>query len=133
MTELPYVAVRHTLRVLLRQVPAEDFMLKLYIDKHVPVRSNTAASFTEPPRDDYTPMLLVSADWSIQGARAVAQEQAFTFAKRATPCTVHGYFIVTQHSNILYWAERFTDGPYLLEHAHDTIFVQPTMLYAKTV
>lgn len=131
MTELPYVAVRHALRVLLRQSSAEDFMLKLFINTLTPVRSNTAASFTEPTGLDYAPMFLPSTGWTIQGERATYPEQTFKFRQASDPRRIRGYFIVTQHSNILYWAERFADGPYLVERAHDMIIVQPQMIYAR--
>jgi hypothetical protein len=110
---LPNVAEVQFLKIILNKVAQENQTLKLFANNITPSQTDAAGTFTEVSGGGYAAKSLVAAGWTVGGGNpgtAVHTTQTFSFT--GTAGLVYGYFLVGASSGLLYWAERFTDGPY---------------------
>lgn len=107
-----------------------DSTLKLFKSNTTPAEGDTAATYTEADFTGYAAVNLVAGDWTITpGAPTAAgcAQKTFTSSAGSQNQPVYGYYIVTQTDNILFGAERFTDGPYTIVNNGDLIKVTPNL------
>lgn len=106
----------------------EALTLKLYKNDYTPVEGSVAGSFTEADFTGYGSKALAGASWTVttgDPTYAGYGEQTFTSTAGSQNQPVYGYFIVGATSTTIYWAERFSDGPYTIVNNGDAIKVTP--------
>jgi hypothetical protein len=108
----------------------QDLKLKLFSSNTTPGESDTEGSYTECTWTGYSAVTLTGANWTITpGAPTSASYPQVTFTSSAgsQSQSVYGYYIVQATSGKLVWAERFSDGPYVIVNNGDAIKVTPTI------
>lgn len=114
----------------LNKATPELLTLKLFSNNVTPDKSFTSASLTECSGSGYAVINLTAANWTVtkgtgNGATAttcVAPQQTFTLTGALT---AYGYYLVGTTSGALYFAEKFSDGPYIIPAGGGTIKVTP--------
>src|SRR5438067_12256470 len=109
-------------RRILELIVAQNLSLRIYVNDHEPTRTDSLADFVEPRgRTGYKPRDLDSALWTVvegdEGLPSYAAYGKEVFQFESPPMELDGYFVQTQDE--LLWAERFLDGPYVVEIAAD--------------
>lgn len=131
--KIPNAGEAKLLGLMLGKDTMEVYVLKLYSNNYTPAETDTAANFTELSGNGYAAINLTAASWTITAGDpcdATYPLQTFTFSGAAG--NVYGYYIVGQTSGTLLWAEKFTDGPYNITAAGDTIKVTPKFQFKDT-
>ena len=108
----------------------QDLKLKLYSSNTTPGETDTEATYTEATFTGYSAVTLTGASWTITtGALTSASyaQQTFTSTAGSQSQNVYGYFLVQVTSGKLVYAERFSDGPYVIVNNGDAIKVTPTI------
>lgn len=119
---------RSVLELVTNKRAVENLLLKLFVNNVTPAESDTAASYTEMSTQGYAAKTLVGADWTVTGGApsdATASLQTWTFDGTGGLTQVYGYFLVGVTSGLLWWAERFSDGPYPIANNGDKINLTP--------
>jgi len=101
--------------------------LRLFVNDVRPHRGSSRADFAEPTLAGYTPILLLGSEWELTAESAVYPEQAFSFAGVGED--VYGYFVLKGQT--LFWAERFSDGPYPIRRVGDRVFVDARQVWRR--
>lgn len=115
------------LKYFLNHTSAEDLYMRLYTNDITPSESDTTASYTEATFTGYGQKSLTGTSWTVTpGDPSVATyaQQSFS-ATASTSDNVYGYYVVRQTSGRIAWAERFTNGPYVIQNSGDTINITP--------
>lgn len=114
------------LNALIAKAAAENLVLRLYTSNTTPAEADTAATYTEATFTGYAALTLTAANWVItEGApsNAAYPQVTFTSSAGAQSQSVYGYFLTRVTSGRIAWAERFTDGPYVIVNNGDAIKV----------
>lgn len=103
-------------------------LLHLFINNQVPGKTTAMANFTEATGvPGYSAITLLGNQWTTTTAgginSAVYSSQTFTFT---TGVNVYGYYI-TDLSNNLLWAERFSTAPYTLPADGGQVAISPVL------
>ena len=122
------------LAVLLGDAPAEDLMLRLYVNEHAPELTDTAADYVEMSTHGYLAKMLAPGDWTIEPAlagtntpaRARTAMQTFTVTEAGPPVYVQGYYLQGAVTGTLYVAEA-APAPIKAENTGDEIGVRPSL------
>lgn len=124
MLVVPREGAATVLHVLLSHaLTPEALMLKLFTNNLWPALTDTAESFQEADFFGYAPIRLeparwmISADAPVSAPDTVAEHRPQVFVPTARQLATHllyGYYLVGAMSARCYWAERFTDGPYVI-------------------
>lgn len=101
-----------------RQRPA-DLVLRLYVNDVTPDEADDVSRYVEASGYGYQSRVLRGSAWSAPSGNAPAEitypEQVFTFTGPLGE--VYGYYLTRGTPARLEGAERFTNGPYRIEHA----------------
>jgi len=113
------------LEALVGKTAGQNLKLILFKNDYTPVEGTTEANLTEADFTGYAAITLTAASWSyVAGDPGTLSYAAQTFVSTAAQSqNVYGYGLVQVTSGKLVWAERFTDGPYLILHDGDDIAV----------
>ena len=104
---------------------AEDLVLKLYTNDYTPVETSTGTDFTEVSGHGYTAKTLTASDWTVaSGAPAIATATLQTFSF-TSGVSIYGCYVVGATSGVVYWAERFTITPRVIQYSGDELEVTP--------
>lgn len=106
----------------------ENVVLRLFQNNITPAETDTAATYTEATFTGYAALTLTGASWTVnEGAptEAVYAQQTFTGTGAAMNQNQYGYYLTRVTSGRIAWAERFSDGPYLINNNGDNIKVTP--------
>ena len=126
---VPDVGERKFLNVAINGVANEDLTLKLYKNNYTPVEGSVAGDFTEATFTGYAAVTLARGSWTVATVAglttAAYAQQAFTSSADQTLENEYGYFVVGASSGVLWWAERFTGGPFPIQFNGDQINVTP--------
>ena len=117
-------------RALGKEAQEASLTLKLFKSNTTPAETDTAATYTEADFTGYAAATLSNAGWTVtEGAPSDAthSQQTFTSSADQTSQDVYGYFVIGATSTEIYWAERFTDGPYAIANDGDNIKVTPVI------
>lgn len=112
----------------------DTFYLKLYVNNHTPIVTDTAAAFTEPSGSWYTAVLLSS--WGaafVNGSnQGETDEVVHTYTASGTVVSedVYGYF-VTDGSGNLAWAEINVLGPQPMSAPGLSFSVRPRLMVGE--
>lgn len=124
---VPNVGKEQMLKLILNKTAQENLNIRLYTNDFTPGNSTVFADFTEPGGGGYVTKNIAAGDWTITPGTpsvAVAVQQSWVFTGMVG--NVYGYFLVGQtNTTLVYWAERFTDGPYNIQVANDEIRITP--------
>ncbi len=104
-----------------------DFKLRLFNNNQTPAGTHQSTDFTEATGAGYSEFVLTGASWTISStgsgiAIGSATERTFSFTSGDT---VYGYTLFSTGTTFLYFAERFTDGPYVVPSGGGDIRVTP--------
>lgn len=101
----------------------------LYTNNHVPTRSDTLASFSEPTDVAYWPHKIAPGAWIVTGTVAKSPEQRFLFSRMGGP--IVGYFLAVGDAVIA--SERIFDAAGMVRQARtDEAIVITVELRIKT-
>lgn len=117
------------LRALNKNTP-DNVKLRLFKSNTTPAETDTTATYTEADFTGYSSVTLTGASWSATNADpsvASYAEQTFTSSAGSQSQSVYGYYVVNNGGTVLLWAERFSDGPYVIVNNGDAIKVTPTI------
>lgn len=125
---VPNVGEERMLKALLNHTAPENLTLKLFKSNTTPVEGDTAGTYTEADFTGYSAVTLTGSSWSVAAGDpsfATYAQQTFSSSAGGQNQSVYGYFVVQATSGILMWAERFSDGPYVIVNNGDQIKVTP--------
>jgi len=112
------------LGVVLKVNIPEDLILHLYTNNYTPAEDSTSSSFTEVSGFGYAPATVSASDWTIvpgEPTAATAVEKMFSFT--GNPGNIFGYYVTGNSSGKVYWAERFTNAPIVIQNIGDRIYI----------
>ena len=118
------------LQYFVNKLAPQNLVLKLFKSNTTPAETDTAATYTEATFTGYAALTLAGASWVIvEGAPSAASYaiQTFTASAGAQNQNIYGYFLVRSASGRIAYAERFIDGPYLINNSGDSASVTPTI------
>ena len=104
---------------------SSNLTLKLYKSNTTPAEGDTAATYTEADFTGYSAATLTGASWVVSGNPVTYAKQTFTSSAGSQSQSVYGYFILAGAT--LVYAERFSDGPYVIVNNGDKIEVTPSL------
>lgn len=121
---------------MLKRILDTNVTLKLYTNNKTPAESDVHGNYTEATAAGYAAKTLVPGSWSYAldsddyMASYAAQDFVFTAGE-----TVYGYYVIGKLiadgvTDVLLWAERFTDAPYVVPSGGGTIRVTPRIKLA---
>jgi hypothetical protein len=118
------------LKAFLNHTAATDPILRLFQNNITPAETDTAATYTEATFTGYSSVTLTGASWSVvEGAPSSASyaQQSFTSSAGSQNQSIYGYYVTRTTSGRIAWAERFTDGPYVIVNNGDKIQITPSL------
>jgi len=118
----PYVGEVILLKYIVGKENAGSPVLHLYSNELTPSDSTLIGNLTEVTVDNYAPITLTSANWTITStgvSTAVYSEETFVFI---TNVSVWGYY-VTDDSNQLLWLEKFGSSAFVIPDGGGTISI----------
>jgi hypothetical protein len=124
---VPNAAEDVMLQNILNKTAPQNQTLKLFKNNITPAETDTESTYTEADFTGYLSISLTGASWTITPgtpSSAAAAEQTFT-STAVQSQNVFGYYVVQTTSGKILWAERFTNGPYLIQNNGDLIKVTP--------
>ena len=119
------------MQYLVNRAAPQNLVLRLFKSNTTPGEADVAGTYTEADFTGYAAITLTGASWGapIEGAPtsiAYAQ-QTFTSTAGAQSQSVYGYYMTRLSGGELVYAERFTDGPYVIVNNGDLIKITPTI------
>ena len=128
---VPNAGEVYALEAFVNRTTAQNHVLKLYKSNTTPAETDTAGTYTEADFTGYASATLTGASWGAGSAGAPSSiayaQQTFTSSAGGQNQNVYGYFHVRVTGGELYYAERFSDGPYVIVNNGDAIKVTPTL------
>lgn len=122
------------LEYMLGKTAVDTLQVRLFSNNVTPGESDTSATYTQVSGNGYAGISLTAANWTVSaGDPTVATYPQITFTFTGAAGNVYGYYVVAATSGNLLWAERFTDGPYNIAQAGDSIKITPRMTLQDTV
>lgn len=117
------------LNVLFQKSAPENLTLKLFSNNITPAETDTATTYTECTGSNYAAIALAASDFTITAGTGAPGNTTFAGAKKTFTLngalTAYGYYIIGATSGKVYFAEKFSDGPYILPSGGGTIDVTP--------
>lgn len=131
---IPAYSERLMLSAIVGAAPREALSLRLYMNDKRQELGDVRSSYVEAAFSGYVPRLLDAARWEYgPGSPAKATHPLVTFTSdmNQVPQLVFGYLIVGEDTGALWWAERFSDGPYPVANVGDQVRVRPSLRLAS--
>jgi len=116
------------LEALVGKTAGQNLILKLYKNDVTPGETDTESTYTVADFTGYADQTLTASSWvKTEGAPSDVTYPQCTFTSTAGSQSqaIYGYYLVQVSSGKLVWAERFTDGPYIIVNNGDAIKVTP--------
>jgi hypothetical protein len=123
---VPNVGEDLVLQLLFNKIAAGDPVIRLFSNNITPAETDIRATYIEATFVGYGAITSVNTDWTIvQGNPTIATSIEYSFLKGPPPPTetIFGYYVTRSGAGELLWAERFTNGPYVVEKGGDEIRV----------
>jgi len=124
---VPDEGERKLLEYIVNKTAPTNLVIRLYVnDVDLSGETFTASSFTEANADGYASATLLGANWTVstnQGVSVAVYNSTVTFSFTDGQ-SVYGYYITNTSNNIL-WAERFSGAPFNLPSGGGDISVRP--------
>lgn len=117
------------LQYIVGMVNADNPVIHLFSNDVTPSDSTVVADLNQVSGSTgYTPITLVSANWTTTQAAgvttAVYSSQTFSFS---TLVTAYGYYITNETGQLL-WLERFSGAPFEIPDGGGTITINPKLV-----
>lgn len=104
-----------------------DQTLKLFQNNITPGDGDVTGTYTEATFTGYASVPITGTSWTISTTSHVTTaayaQQTFSSTANQTAQSIYGYYVISQTDGNLYWAERFTNGPYVIANNGDQIKV----------
>ena len=127
---VPNVGEADGLNAFVNKAAATNLILKLFSNNITPAETDVDTDYTEATFTGYSSITLTGANWTVTpgapSSAAYAQQQ-FTSTAGSQNQSIYGYFMTRTTSGNLALAERFTDGPYVIQNNGDFIQVTPNI------
>jgi|PlaIllAssembly_1097288.scaffolds.fasta_scaffold1357037_1 hypothetical protein len=133
---IPNVGEVNMLEHIVNKTSPENLILKLFTSNTTPADTDTASTYTEASFTGYTAKTLTGSSWTVASGdptEASYAQQTFASTASQTSQSVYGYYVIQTTSTELMWAERFTDGPYVVTNNGDEIRITPKLTLADTL
>ena len=121
------------LELLLNKQAQENLIMGLYSNSFLPAKSTVIGDLTETTGGGYARLTLPNpTSWTVVAsngnglAEAVYDTRSIIFT--ASIGAVHGYFMVGTTTGRYMYAEKFSDGPYLIVRSGDQINITPRII-----
>lgn len=124
-------------RMVMAHIPVagDTLKLRLYKNNKTPAEGDTFLQYTQCNGTGYAPIALVGTSWTIttqtgDSSSASYAQQTFTFTA-GTGDTSYGYYITSHYAagdTRILWAEKYTDGPYVIPSGGGTIKITPRIV-----
>lgn len=108
----------------------EDLVLCLFKSNTTPAEADVIGTYTEADFTGYSNITLTGASWTVSGTAPTSigyAQQTFTSSAGSQNQSVYGYYLKRASGGELVWAERFSDGPYVIVNNGDAIKITPTI------
>ncbi len=105
----------------------ENLVLKLFKSNTTPGNTDVVGTYTEADFTGYSSATLTGASWVVTGNPITYAKQTFTSSAGSQSQSVYGYYLVRATGGELVYAERFSDGPYVIVNNGDKIEVTPSL------
>lgn len=118
------------LSYLVNKATPENLVLCLYQSNTTPAETDTIGTYTEATFTGYANITLAGASWTVTGgapSSATFAQQTFTSSAGSQNQSIYGYYIKRVTTGDLVYAERFSDGPYVIVNNGDAVKVTPTI------
>ena len=103
----------------------QDLKLRLYKSNTTPGESDTEATYTEADFTGYSNISMTGSSWTVSTTSGVTTaeypQQTFTSSAASQNQSIYGYYVTQSTSGKLVYAERFADGPYVVNNDGDAI------------
>lgn len=107
--------------------------IRLFTNNITPADTDVLGTYTQSTGGGYSAQNLVPASWTITpGSPTEAVYPQITWTFTGASASLYGYYVVDTATNTLLWAERFTNGPYAITQAGDSIKVTPRITMQDT-
>lgn len=131
---VPNQAESILLQLLVNKITApSNLVLRLYRTNIVPGETDTETAYNtnEATFTGYSAITLTGASWTVTEdapSHIDYAQQTFTMGTPGTTNTdIYGYYVTQSTGGKLMWAEKFTDAPYSMVNAGDTIKITPVI------
>jgi hypothetical protein len=116
------------LSYMVNKAAPENLVLCLYQSNTTPAESDVIGTYTEATFTGYSNVTLTGASWTVvAGAPSTASyaQQTFTSSAGSQNQSIYGYYLKRVSTGDLVYAERFSDGPYVIVNNGDAVKVTP--------
>ena len=124
---VPNIGEDLILQLLFNKISAGNPVIRLFSNNITPAETDVLITYTEAAFAGYSAIFSTNTDWTIvQGSPTIATSIEYVFLKAPPPPigTIFGYYVTRSGpGGELLWAERFTNGPYVVENGGDEIRV----------
>lgn len=118
------------LQYLVNKAAPQDLVLCLFQSNTTPAETDVIGTYTEATFTGYANITLAGASWTITGTAPTSAgyaQQSFTSSAGSQSQNIYGYYLKRVTGGELVYAERFSNGPYLIQNNGDVIKVTPTI------
>lgn len=125
-------------RIVNKRGDGENLTLRLYQNDRTPSRDDAASAYQEASYAGYSAKELDGPRWTVaeneqtRMREAMHPAQLFMAQENEREQFIYGYYY-TYPGGSLYSAERFTGGPFRVQHSGDKITVTPVMTARSSV
>src|SRR5262245_32569333 len=116
------------LQNIINKTAPQTLVMKLYKSNTTPAATDTESTYTEATFTGYASITLTPATWTTTQAdpsHADYPQQTYTSTAGSQSENEYGYYVIQTTSGKLMYAERFTNGPYLIQNNGDNIKITP--------
>ena len=104
-----------------KDTTVQNLKLKLFSNNVTPTASTVSSDLVEVTGGGYASVNLTGSSWIISETTASYPQQTWNFT--AAVGNVYGYYVTTADDSTVIFAERFSDGPYVVAASGDIIRV----------
>jgi hypothetical protein len=120
------------LQNLVNNLAPQTLVLKLYTNNKTPTELDIASDYTELSGYGYSSTTLIPGNFSFsEGDPTTATYPQITYTFTGAAGYIYGYYVVQTSSNILMFANRFTNAPIQISNNGDQIRVTLTIQLAN--
>lgn len=105
----------------------ENLILRLFKNNYTPVPGSAVGNFTEADFTGYAELNITAGTWAtVSGETSTityGSTLSFVSTANGQNQSIYGYYVVGATSGELKWAERFTNGPYVIANEDDAVNV----------
>ena len=124
---VPDVGEQELLKNCINNASPDNRIIHLYTNDKVPAEGDLHTGYTAATASGYGPITLSGTNWVVNTSAGVTlgEYPQVTFTFTAGEPTIYGYYVTNNAVSILLWAERFTDGPYVIPGGGGTLKITP--------